>query len=292
VTLAEVVSAAVETAGPAVAKGGHVLTVSLPSTAVHLDADLTRLAQVFGNLLVNSAKYTPQGGKIWLSAERKGAEVVVSVRDTSIGIPPRALPAIFDMFSRVQRSTEPAAGGLGIGLALVKGLVEMHGGTIAAASGGEGEGSTFTVTLPVADPSRRVPEAPRPGEGTPAAGRRVLVVDDNRDGAESMAEMLRLLGSEVKTAHDGVEAAEASEVFRPEVILMDVGMPRLDGLGATRLIRAQPWGGGITIVALTGWGREADRRLSKEAGCDGHLVKPVSLAALEKLLNELRPRQG
>jgi PAS domain S-box-containing protein len=286
VALADAVSSAVETAGPAVEEGGHELTVSLPGAPVYLDADLTRLSQVFGNLLTNSAKYTPRGGRIWLSAERRGGEVVVSVRDTGIGIPERSLPTVFDMFSQVDRAIERATGGLGIGLALVRGLVEMHGGTVAAAS--EGEGSTFTVTLPVAA-DRAGPEGHAPEAGKEArAGRRVLVVDDNRDGAESMAEMLRLLGDEVRTAHDGEEAVTEAERFRPGVVLMDVGMPRLNGLDATRRIREQPWGKGITIVALTGWGQEGDRGRSREAGCDGHLVKPVDLSDLEQLLGELQ----
>jgi CheY-like chemotaxis protein len=288
VTLAEVVGAAVETAGPAVAEGGHELTVSLPEAPVLLDADLTRLTQVFGNLLSNSAKYTPKGGRIWLSAERRGPQVVVAVRDTGIGIPERSLPTIFDMFSQVDRSIERTTGGLGIGLALVKGLVEMHGGTVTAASGGDGTGSTFTVTLPV--PADHAEPAGGSTETRRAAGaaRRVLVVDDNRDGAASLADMLRLLGDDVRTAHDGLQAVEEAGRFRPEVILMDIGMPRLNGLDATRRVRGQPWGRAIKIIALTGWGQEHDRERSREAGCDGHLVKPVSLADLEQMLGSLR----
>lgn len=285
VTLADAIHAAVETAGPAVEEGGHELTVSLPRAPIYLDADLTRLAQVFGNLLTNSAKYTPRGGKIWLSAERRGSEAVVSVRDTGIGIPPRFLPRIFDMFSQVERSVERETGGLGIGLALVKGLVEMHGGSVAAESEGPGKGSTFTVRLPVAEHTE--PNAsPADVNRVKSGSRRVLVVDDNRDGAESMAEMLRLLGNEVTTAHNGLEAIRLAEEFRPDVILMDVGMPRLNGLDATRRIRAEPWGQDTRIIALTGWGQEGDREQSREAGCNGHLVKPVNLIDLEKLLAE------
>ncbi|QEH38830.1 Autoinducer 2 sensor kinase/phosphatase LuxQ [Aquisphaera giovannonii] len=290
VTLAEVVRHAVEAAAPAIREAGHELTVALPPEPVFLDADLTRLAQVFSNLLTNSAKYTPGGGTIRVSAARSGGEVVASVRDSGIGIPASALPKIFDMFSQVDRPAERTAGGLGIGLALVKGLVEMHGGSVSAESA-EGRGSTFTVRLPVAGP-----EAEAAAVGAPAAvagGRlRVLVVDDNRDGALSMAEMLRLLGHEVATAHDGLEAVAAAAAFRPEVILMDVGMPRLNGLDATRRIREQPWGRSPTIIALTGWGHDNDRARTRDAGCDGHLVKPVELADLQELVRELRGRGG
>jgi PAS domain S-box-containing protein len=289
--LADVVSSAVETARPAIAEAGHELTVSLPREPVYLDADLTRLAQVFGNLLSNSAKYTPRGGHIWLSAEGRGEEVVVSVRDDGIGIPPESLVSIFDMFSQVDRSIERSTGGLGIGLALVKGLVEMHGGTVTAESPGVGRGSIFTVRLPaLGDRAQATPEGPS-GEEPRGTGpkRRILVVDDNRDSATSMAMILRLTGNEVRTAHDGVEAVEVAEAFRPQVILMDVGMPRLNGYEATRRIRERPWGRSVLIIALTGWGQEGDRSQSREAGCDGHLVKPVNLPDLEKLLSEAEP---
>jgi PAS domain S-box-containing protein len=283
ISLSEVVASAVETARPLIDDARHELTISLPAAPVFLDADLTRLSQVLSNLLANSARYTPRGGRIWLSAERAGGDVVVAVRDTGIGIPASALENIFDMFSQVNRSAERTAGGLGIGLALVKGLVEMHGGTVSAASDGEDRGSTFTVTLPVAtDREAAATEAPRAAPAV-GGGRRVLVVDDNRDGADSMAEMLALLGNDVRTAHDGLEAVAEAGRFRPEVILMDVGMPRLNGLDATRRIRGQPWGKDIAIVALTGWGQDRDREQSRRAGCDGHLVKPVALPDLERL---------
>jgi len=289
VPLADVVGGAVETSRPTIEAAGHELTVSLPPEPVWLDADLTRLAQVFGNLLTNSAKYTERGGRIWLTAAREGGRASVVVRDTGIGIPAYALPNIFDMFSQVDRSIERSTGGLGIGLALVKGLVEMHGGTVEAASAGQGKGSTFTVSLPVLEEGTESPPEAAVDDGRRASGtkRRMLVVDDNRDSATSMAMMLRLLGDEVRTAHDGVEAVEAAEAFRPQVVLMDVGMPRLNGYDATRRIREQPWGRSVVIVALTGWGQDGDRTQSREAGCDGHLVKPVNLRDLEKLLGEL-----
>ncbi len=193
------------------------------------------------------------------------------------------------MFSQVDRSIERSTGGLGIGLALVKGLVEMHGGTVTAESAGPGQGQHVhrPAAGPGGPPRAGDPASPQGGPAAHGPGRRILVVDDNRDSARSMARMLKLLGNEVRTAHDGIEAVEAAEEFRPEVILMDVGMPRLNGYEATRRIREQPWGQSVTIIALTGWGQEGDRVQSREAGCDGHLVKPVNLPDLEKLLAEL-----
>jgi len=289
VLLADVAMNAIETARPLIDAEGHDLVVSLPQRPISLNADVTRLAQVFSNLLVNSAKYTPPGGRIWLSAKQDNRAVTVSVRDNGIGIPPVFLENIFDMFSQVDRSIERRSGGLGIGLALVKGLVEMHGGTVSATSEGEGKGSTFTVTLPVlAEPQDFAAEAIFDnGQATTGHGRRILVADDNLDGVESMAEMLRCGGDEVWTANDGLEAVVAAEAFRPEIILMDIGMPRLNGLDATRRIREQPWGKVVAIIALTGWGQDGDRERSREAGCDGHLVKPVNLTDLEKMFAEV-----
>ena len=287
--LTDIVRSAVETARPAIEAAGHELSISLPLEPVHLDADFTRLAQVFSNLLTNSAKYTERGGHIWISAERRGGEVIVVVRDNGIGIPEASLPRIFDMFSQVDRSKERSAGGLGIGLALVKGLVEMHGGKVTAASEGPGKGSAFTVSLPLlGNPAASlniIPTATELVARGPA--RRILVVDDNRDSAATMATLLRFKGNEVWTAHDGIEAIATAEKVRPQVILMDVGMPRLNGYDACRRIRDQAWGSSIIIIALTGWGQERDKQLSLEAGCDGHLVKPVDMSELEIILREL-----
>jgi PAS domain S-box-containing protein len=290
VLLADVVSSAVETAQPTLAAAGHELTVSLPPEPVHLDADLTRLAQVIGNLLHNSAKYTRRGGHVSITATRDGDQIVVAIQDDGVGIPAYALPNLFDMFSQVDRSIERSTGGLGIGLALVKGLVEMHGGTVEAESPGEGRGSTFTLRLPLLkDPAE--PSAGQPvqeSQDSTGSKQRILVVDDNRDSAASLALMLQFMGNEVRTAHDGVAAIELAEHFRPQVVLMDLGMPKLNGYEATRRIREQPWGMDMAVIALTGWGQEEDRARSKEAGCAGHLVKPVSPPDLEKLLAELR----
>lgn len=284
VTIADVVESAVEAAQPAIDAAGHELTVSLPSRPVHLNADLTRLAQVLSNLLANSAKYTERGGKISLSAERKEGVIEVVVRDNGIGIPAESLPTIFDMFSQVDRSIERSTGGLGIGLALVKGLTEMHGGTVVAASDGEARGSTFIVTLPTFSDESPIDHPPSLNPLSALPPRRVLVVDDSRDGAESLGMMLELAGHQVALAFDGLEAIEQASRFQPDVILMDVGMPQLNGLDATRRIRQEPWSRNATIIALTGWGQECDREQSREAGCDGHLVKPVALDELQKIL--------
>ena len=283
VFLADIVSHAVEASAPAVHEAEHELSVIVAEEPVLLEADLTRLAQVLSNLLTNSAKYTPRGGKIWLTAHQSDNEAIIEVRDTGIGIPSKALPTICDMFSQVDRSTERSKGGLGIGLALVKGFVEMHGGSVTAESE-DGKGSTFTIRLPKVvenSPETQIVES----DVTPQhVARRVLVVDDNHDGAQSMAMMLRIMGDDVAVAHDGVEAVAAAERFLPDVILMDIGLPRMNGLDATRKIRDAPWGKCMKIFALTGWGQESDREHSRLAGCDGHLVKPVNLEDLVKLL--------
>lgn len=289
VLLSEVVGHAVESAGPAIEAAQHRLHLTLPAEPVMLHADLTRLSQVFGNLLSNSAKYTENGGDIWVTAETQGGFVRISVRDNGLGIPSDSLLRVFDMFSQVNRSIERTTGGLGIGLALVKALVEAHEGTVVAESPGLGKGSTFTVRLPVLNESK--PPAPAGDtvrEDSAPAATKILVVDDNHDAAASLAELLELLGHVVQTAHDGASAVIAAERQRPDLVLMDVGMPGIDGLEATRRIRAETWGKSMTIVALTGWGKDADRERTKSAGCDAHLVKPVSLPELQKVLDGLR----
>jgi signal transduction histidine kinase len=290
-TLAAVVASAIETSRPQVEAGGHELTVTLPDEPVHLDADPVRLAQVFLNLLNNAAKYTEKGGRIRLTAKRVGQEVVVSVTDTGIGIAPEHLPRLFDMFSQVASAMERSQGGLGIGLSLVKGLVEMHGGSITARSDGPGKGSEFMVRLPAADaPPVRDEQPAEPGKLC-HAGCRIVVADDNRDAARSLAMLLGIMGHEVRTAGDGDEALTLAAEFRPDVALLDIGMPKRDGYETARSIRREPWGQTMMLIALTGWGQEEDRRQALEAGFNAHMVKPVDPDMLEKLLGSVTPRK-
>jgi PAS domain S-box-containing protein len=284
VELAKVVQQAVETSRPAFEQAGHDLAITMPPGPVFVDADPTRLAQVVSNLLTNAAKYTEPRGKIHLTVERRDDQAVVSVRDTGVGIAPDMLPKVFDMFTQVGRTLERSQGGLGIGLSIVKRLVEMHGGTVEARSDGPGTGSEFIVRLEAAPAPDTVPGAE--GAVPLIQGRRILVVDDNKDAATSLALMLDLMGNETQTAHDGLEALAAGATFRPDVILLDIGMPRLDGYATARRVRGEPWGRDVVLVALTGWGQPEDRRRSDEAGFDHHLVKPVEAAALARLLAE------
>jgi PAS domain S-box-containing protein len=290
VDLASVVKSAVDTSKPLIDASGHALDVALPDEPLYLDADPVRLAQVFSNLLNNAARYMDRGGRIWLTATAGDDEVTIVVRDTGIGIPPAALPTIFDMFTQVDEALTHSQGGLGIGLTLVKRLVDLHGGRVTAQSEGLGKGATFTVRLPLAD-HRDVPQPAVPVQRrrNHTITRRVLVADDNRDAAESMGMLLRLMGNEVRTVHDGVEAVEEAETFQPDVILLDIGMPRLNGYDAARQIRGQDWSAGTMLVALTGWGQEDDKRRATEAGFDRHFTKPVNPADLEKLIAEARP---
>lgn len=285
VELWAVVQSAVETARPQIEANGHTLTVTLPPQPIHLDADLTRLAQVFWNLLNNSAKYTESGGRIALTAELKDGEAVVTVQDNGIGVPAESLPNLFEIFSQVDRSLERAQGGLGIGLALVKGLTEAHGGMVEALSEGVGQGCTFIVRLPVSE-AKPTANGPQADAMQPAPKGRILVVDDNRDGAASLAMLLTVMGNDTRTAHDGLEGIELAEAFRPALIVLDIGLPKLNGYDACRRIREKEWAKDTLIVAATGWGQDEDRRRSKEAGFDHHLVKPVDAAELNRLLAE------
>jgi PAS domain S-box-containing protein len=292
VELSSVIEQAVEASRPLADSAGHELRVSLPDEQLYTYADPARLVQVFDNLLNNSCKYTNPGGEIWVTAERQGAEVVVTVKDTGSGIPPDKLDSIFDMFMQVDRSAARSQGGLGIGLTLVKRLVEMHGGSIEARSAGEGRGSEFAVRLPIlagsVKPSRPVP---RSAAQLPE-NRRILIVDDNSDAAVSLAMLLQIAGNHTYTAHDGFEALEAVERYRPDVMLLDIGLPKLSGHEVCRRVRQRPDGSAIVIIALTGWGQESDRRKSQDAGFDGHLVKPVDYGALVDLLNSVGSTAG
>lgn len=288
VELSSVIQQAVEVARPLIDGADQELIVDLPREPVYLHADRARLAQVFGNLLNNSCKYTSANGTITLSAKRVDDDVLVSVKDNGAGIPSDKLHSIFDMFMQVDRSSEQSQGGLGIGLTLVKRLVAMHGGSIEARSEGEGRGSEFIVRLSVIrKPALEVPRVERVSESP--AQRRVLIVDDNRDSADSLAMLLEITGNKTFQAHDGMEALNAIEKHRPEVVLLDIGLPKLDGHEVCRRVREQPWGKNIVIIALTGWGQEDDRRKSEEAGFNGHIVKPVDY---ENLLSLLAETQG
>lgn len=286
--LRAVIENAVETVRPLIESNGHSLTVSLPSKPIFLDADLTRLAQVFWNLLNNSAKYTEPGGHISLTAELLANEIVVTVRDTGIGIPRELQPRLFELFSQLDQTLERSQGGLGIGLALVKGLTEMHGGTVSVNSPGKGLGASFIVRLPVLNEESHLEESRPQQGGGPREKLRIVVVDDNRDGAASLAMYLSILGNDTRTAHDGLEAVELAEAFRPDVIVLDIGLPKLNGYDACRRIRSRSWGQAIKIIAATGWGQDEDRRRTTEAGFDHHLVKPIDPNTLQTLLMEFQ----
>ena len=247
------------------------------------------MSQVFANLLNNAAKYTERGGDIALVAERQGDHAVVTVRDNGVGIPAEMLPRVFDMFTQVDRSLERSRGGLGIGLSLVKTLVGLHGGSVEARSEGQGQGSEFVLRLPAVLNSPGPPPGAAAGPPPRTAPLRILVVDDNLDSARTLARLLSLMGHEARTAHDGGEAVEVAEASRPELILLDIGLPVLNGYDVARAIRGRPWGAAVRIVALTGWGQDGDRRRSRDAGIDDHLVKPVDPAMLERILAEIKP---
>lgn len=282
-TLAAVVSRAVEASRPLIEASAHELTVALPLRPVPLDADEARLAQALSHLLDNAAKYTGPGGQIRLSAERQGGGLALTVKDSGIGITAERLAGLFEMFSDEGREEDRVTGGLGVGLALVKGIVGLHGGTVEGRSDGPGKGSEFTVRLPVAAEPARPTSSSNPLILVPG-GYRILVADDHRDGADALAMMLRTMGNEVRIAYDGDEAVRTADDFRPDVALLDIGMPLLDGYETARRIRKTPWGKRMMLVAQTGWGQEEDRRRSSEAGFDHHLVKPVDPTALLKLL--------
>jgi PAS domain S-box-containing protein len=284
VELADIVGSAVETVRPLIDAGGHVLTVDLGGEPLELDADPVRLAQVFGNLLNNAAKYTPNGGQITLRAEQRGPHVVVSVRDNGTGIRSDVLAHVFEPFVQGERSYTRSQGGLGIGLTLARSIVVLHGGTIEARSPGLGQGSEFLVRLPLLPPVADSPAVASSRPATRIAGRRILVVDDNVDAAESLGALLRCLGADVVTVHDGPAALEALRTEEPCAAVLDIGMPGMDGYEVARRVRAGPRGDHIQLIALTGWGNDEDRRRSREAGIDHHLVKPVDLNVLESLL--------
>jgi PAS domain S-box-containing protein len=289
VELRTVIDAAVETSRPAIELAGHELSIVVPEDPLFVDGDAIRLAQVVSNLLTNSARYTHPGGHIRVVVRRDQATAVVTVTDDGVGIPPGMLEAVFGMFTQVDRTLEKTTGGLGIGLSLAKGVVEMHGGTIAARSDGDGRGSTFEVRLPVASSVSVDSDSPV-GEAVgikPSSLRRILVVDDNVDAADSLAQLLEMIGNDVRVAYDGAAGIEAARTFRPVVVFCDIGMPKVNGYDVARHVRNEAWGQEMVLVALTGWGQDDDRQKSADAGFDRHLVKPVEDTALMKLLGGL-----
>ena len=290
VTSAQVLQGAIETSQPGINNAGHELTVSLPTEPVYIEADAIRLAQVFSNLLNNATKFTPEGGHIRLSAEREGDEITVSVKDNGIGIQPEMLPRVFEMFAQAEPLYERSREGLGIGLWLVKSLVEMHGGTITARSDGVGKGSEFTVRLPVITSKVTADSGRKREDDESQRGKiyRILVVDDRKNSADILTKLLKKNRHDVQTAYGGQEALLAAEKFKPEVVLLDIGMPNMNGFEVCRQIRKQPWGEAMYLIAVSGWGQEQDRHRSAEAGFDHHLVKPVHSEILMKVLDSIR----
>ncbi len=285
VELKALMEAAIETAQPAIAAKGHTFEVQWPGERIGLTADPLRLTQVIANLLTNAAKYTDPGGHITLGARLDASGIEIFVRDDGIGIAKEMQPRVFDMFSQIDTSHEHSEGGIGIGLALVKGFVELHGGSVEVHSAGMNQGSEFVVHLPIALRT----EPPVAAATTPATtvntARRVLIADDNRDGAEIMAMLLTHSGYDVQLAHTGPDAVDVAAQQRPDVAILDIGMPGMSGYDVARRIRSQPWGGGMMLIAVTGWGQEDDKRKAKEAGFDHHLTKPIDPGALERLMS-------
>lgn len=282
--MASVVQAAVEAAAPSVKLGQHELSVELPDNEIAIRVDPTRLTQVLTNLLNNAAKYTLPSGHIWLKAQADGDQLLLTIRDNGSGMSQGELALVFGMFSRVPH--DGSDDGLGIGLTLAKRLVEMHGGQISAKSEGPGKGSEFRILLPVLT-NDDVEESPHPEHPAIGRSRRILIVDDNNDALQALARLVTLIGHEVRTAGDGAQAISIAAEFQPDLILMDLGMPGMDGYAAAKRIRAEAWGETMTIVALTGWGQDDDRRRTREAGFDHHLVKPVERTSLEALFNKV-----
>jgi len=286
VLLGAIVARAVETARPAIDTHGHTLEIDLPDELISIEGDMTRLVQVIANILHNAAKFMDPGGLIRLNVKRDGQYADITIADTGIGIAPELLPRIFELFTQVHSKSEHAQGGLGIGLALVRRLTEMHGGTVHVHSDGAGHGAQFTVRLPVMTPqlaglahqildSGTIPQIVR---------QRILVADDNCDAAEALSLQLQLAGHDVRTAHDGADALAMTESFEPDIVLLDLGMPKMDGYEVARRVRMRPQGRRVRLIALTGWGQQQDRDRTAAAGFDAHLVKPVSEAHLFQAL--------
>ncbi|MGB6604222.1 MAG: PAS domain S-box protein [Steroidobacteraceae bacterium] len=285
--LTYIIGTAIETARPILKAKRHTLSLDLPRQSLPLEADAVRLAQVFSNVLINAAKYTNAGGQIALRAVKKGQQVVVSVRDNGIGISADLMPRIFDLYAQGRESFGRNEGGLGIGLSLVHGLVTLHGGTIEAHSDGPGKGSEFIIRLPIGRPSEVIPDAELSNDIPSETGLKVLVVDDNRDAAETCAALLEASGHQVRTAYTGTQALELAHSLRPHALLADIGLPDIDGFELAQKIRTSSWGSDIVLVAITGWGKEADRQKAFDCGFDYHLTKPTSAESIESILHSV-----
>jgi CheY-like chemotaxis protein/nitrogen-specific signal transduction histidine kinase len=291
IELGTVIDAALESSRPHFERNRHELRVHIEDRTLLLDADLTRMAQVVSNLLHNASKYTPAGGVIEISAARQGALAVIEVRDNGIGIPQAQLAEVFEMFSQVNRTMERSQGGLGIGLALVRKLVEMHSGSVTAHSPGPGQGSTFTLRLPIADATARADDvAPSPTESVHPLKRRILVVDDNEDAADMLALMLQRAEYDTSLASDGPSALAAIEAFAPDVVILDIGLPGMSGYEVARALRRKEGKEHLELIALTGWGSREDKQNALDAGFDLHLTKPVEADLLYRALAELEQR--
>jgi CheY-like chemotaxis protein len=293
VEVATVLDAAVETSSPLIESRRQKLHIALAKEPLVIDADVTRLGQVVTNLLNNAAKFTPEGGEIWLGLKRQGSQAVITVRDNGMGMPPEMLPTIFDLFMQADGSIDRSQGGLGIGLTLVRSLVEMHRGTVQVSSDGLGKGTRFDVWLPLVREFRQSRDGQatdRPSQLALASSvirRKILVVDDNVDAATTLAMMLSALGHESIAAHDGQTAINMAESFRPELVLLDIGLPGMNGYMVAEQMRQMPAVQDAILAALTGYGEDQDRRRAKESGFDEHFVKPISLDALQQLIDAL-----
>jgi PAS domain S-box-containing protein len=293
VDVATIVSRAVESSRPLIDARKHELAVTLPEQPLRVEADVTRMAQVILNLLNNAAKYTPEGGRIHVTVVKGREEVAIRVKDTGMGIPAEILPKLFDLFAQEERTLNRAEGGLGIGLALVRRLTTLHGGTVQASSAGPGQGSEFVVRLPLLAEGPCALAPAKNDEDNERAKvsvrRRILLVDDNKDSADSLAMLLRLWGHDVRTVADGREALAVAPAYRPDLVLLDIGLPGLDGYEVARRLRTEPWIGQTVLVALTGYASDEDRRQARAAGFAHHMVKPVDFDALRRLLAALEP---
>jgi signal transduction histidine kinase/ActR/RegA family two-component response regulator len=286
--LAGIIASSIEMASPLVEERRHTLVVENPAGAVEVDVDRARLSQAIGNLLTNAAKYTEPGGRITVRTERHGDEVVIRVRDTGIGIAPEMLPNVFQMFVQERQAIDRARGGLGLGLSIVRSLIELHGGAVSAHSEGRGKGSEFAIRLPVATTAsvRRTTSAVA-AASLATTGRRILVVDDNVDAAELLSMLLEGLGNTIRVANDPLEALALIDEFRPDVAVLDIGLPVMSGFELARRLRELPHTGGLRLIALSGYGQESDQRRAAEAGFDAHLVKPIEIATLDAVIQRL-----